>query len=232
MLRRLGATTQRPSAAPLAVEARLNLLPPGSLATIGAVIDVGANQGRWSQAVLALTDPVRLIAIEPSPLVLPHLRSALARHHNAVVVAAAVGETAGETNFNITAHSHSASVLLPRTGEMDQLYGYGYEVVEQLTVPMTTLDEVTADLAEVSLLKIDVQGFEASVLAGAAKTLAKTRWLLIEVNFRSHYRGDLLFPDLHGLLAGVGFQLAGMSAPLVQRGVAMWADALYERSEG
>ncbi len=209
----------------------MNLLPPGSLATIDTVVDVGANEGQWSRGVFALTDPARLIAIEPSPSLLPRLRSALAPHHNAEVVAAAVGETTGETTFNVTANSCSASVLPPRTDEMDQFYGSGYEVVEQLTVPMTTLDEVTADLSEVSLLKIDVQGFEASVLAGAGKTLTKTRWVLIEANFRSHYRGDLLFADLHALLVGLGFQLAGMSAPAVQGGVAMRADALYERSE-
>ncbi len=231
MLRGLGATTRRPGAAALAVETRLNLFPPGSLATIDTVVDVGANEGRWSRGVLALTDPVRLIAIEPSPRVLPCLRSALAGHHNAVVLGAAVGETAGETTFNLTAHSLNASVLTPRTAEMDQIYGCGYEVVEQVTVPMTTLDDVTADLPDVSLLKIDVQGYEASVLAGAAKTLAKTRWVLIEANLRSHYRGDLLFPDLHALLVGLGFHLAGMSAPSVQGGVGMWADALYERSE-
>ena len=230
LLRRLGAASTRPALAATATATRLDLLPPGALKGIRTAVDVGANEGRWSSGVLRLTRPVRLIAVEPSPQLLPSLRSTLAPFDNAVVVAAAVGATPGETTFNVTAHSHSASVLPPRTGEMDRIYGFGYEVVEQVTVPMTTLDELTADLAEVSLLKIDVQGFESAVLAGATAALTKTRWLLIEVNFRSHYEGDLLFPELHERLAAAGFRLTGMSAPLIQAGVALWADSLYENA--
>lgn len=228
LLRRLGAASARPGLAATAADTRLDLLPPGTLKGVRTVVDIGANEGRWSVGVLRLTKPDRLIAVEPSPRVLPSLRSALAPFGNAAVVAAAVGATTGETTFNVTAHSHSASILPPRTGEMDRIYGSGYEVVERVTVPMTTLDELTAELSEVSLLKIDVQGLESAVLAGAPAALAKTRWLLIEVNFRSHYVGDLLFPELHALLASAGFRLAGMSRPSIQSGTAMWADALYE----
>ena len=233
MLKRLGAATTQPAAAPLAVETRLNLLPPGALTAVRTVVDVGANEGRWSRAVLQLTKPRRLVAVEPSPCVLPRLHASLAPYSNAVVLEVAVGATSGNTTFNVTADSLSASVLPPRTREMDEIYGFGYDVVEEVTVRMATLDEVTADLDEVSLLKIDVQGFESSVLAGAKEALAKTRWMLIEVIFASHYEGDLLFPQLHELVTGAGFMLTGMSAPSIQGGVAMWADSLYEnRSSG
>ncbi len=232
MLKRLGAATRHPAAASLAVESRLNLLPPGALAVIRTVVDVGANEGRWSLAVLQLTKPRRLIAIEPSPRVVSRLHTALAPYSNAAVVEAAVGATPGNTTLNVTAHSHSASVLPPRTREMHEIYGSGYDVVEEVNVRMTTVDEVTADLDEVSLLKIDVQGFESSVLEGAKDALAKTRWTLIEVNFASHYEGDLLFPDLHELVTGAGFRLTGMSPPSIVGGMAMWADALYENRSG
>jgi FkbM family methyltransferase len=48
---------------------------------------------------------------------------------------------------------------------------------------MTTLDRLLVDLAEVSLLKIDVQGYEKQVFAGAKQTLSKTKLLLVELNF-------------------------------------------------
>lgn len=228
MLRRLSAFTTRPGSARLAREARLDLLPPGALADLDRVVDVGANEGLWSLAVLALARPIQLVAVEASPHMIPKLSARLHGWAAVSVIAAAVGETPGMIPFNITDHSHSASVLEARVEEMNELYGWGYKLVEQVTVPMTTLDEITNAFAHVSLLKIDVQGYERAVLAGAPATLRKTRWLLIEANFRSHYQGDMLFPEMHERLESSGFHLIGMSPPSIRSGYAMWADALYE----
>jgi FkbM family methyltransferase len=229
MLRRLGTATFARGSAQLAREARLDLLPPGGLKALHTVIDVGANVGRWSTAVVTLASPTRLVAVEPSPRVLPALREALRGVSGASIVAAAVGEMIGETTFNVTGHSHSASILPPRVKEMNPIYGGGYELIEQVSVPLTTLDEIAGALEHISLLKIDVQGYERAVLNGGSRTLGKTTWLLIEGNFRSHYEGDLLFPELHAHLAASGFLLTGMSAPFVRGGEALWADALYTR---
>jgi FkbM family methyltransferase len=232
MLSRLGSATFARGSAQLARDARLDLLPPGSLKALHTVVDVGANVGKWSTAVAKLARPTRLIAVEPSPHVLPALREALRGVSGASVVPEAVGDTIGETTFNVTGHSHSASILPPRVEEMNPLYGGGSELIEQVSVPLTTLDEITGALEHISLLKIDVQGYERAVLKGGSKTLSRTTWLLIEGNFRSHYEGDLLFPELHALLVISGFLLTGMSAPFIRGGEALWIDALYMRPAG
>jgi len=230
MLRRLGAVTTRPGAARLACEARLDLLPPQALRLLDTVIDVGANEGRWSMAVAVLARPRRLIAVEPSPEILPRLRAAIGGINGVAIVEAAALDSVGEATLHLTAHSHNASLFTPRTTEMDGFYGSGYAVTGQARVTTTTLDEITRDVDEVSLLKIDAQGAERAVLAGAAQALAKTRWLLIEANFRSHYEGDMLFSELHALLARCGFALSGLSAPHVREGIALWCDCLYTRT--
>lgn len=229
MLRRLGAATTRPGAARLARESRLDLLPPRGLARIETVVDVGANEGRWSAAVAALARPRRLIAVEPSPQSLPRLHAALAAIDGVTIIEAAIGSSKGDTTLFLTSHSHNASLVRPRSAEMDQLYGGGYAVKGQVTVNVTTLDEITRGLQEVSLLKVDAQGAERLVLEGARETLRKTSWLLIEANFRSHYEGDMLFPELHARLAESGFVLTGLSPPHVRHGVALWCDVLYTR---
>ena len=228
MLTRLGAATGRPGAASLVRSARLDLLPPQALSSLRIVVDVGANEGAWSRAVLTVARPERLIAVEPSPVMQPRLQAAIGAHHAVEIVASAVGAAAGEEVLNVTAHSHNASLLRPRTDEMNELYGGGYDVVEDVRVAVVPLDELTRDLAAIDLLKVDVQGSEREVIAGAAETLAKTHWLLIEANLRSHYEGDLLLPELHALLTAARFELAGLSPPRIEGGVALWCDALYQ----
>jgi FkbM family methyltransferase len=230
MLSRLGAATTKPRVAGLAREARLDLLPPGALSGLETVIDVGANQGRWSSALLAVARPQRLIAVEPSPDVLPLLREAIGASPQVSIVAAAVGASVGDVELIITNHPHLTSLLPPRSEAMNAAYGGDqYDVNRRVTVPLTTIDEVARDSGPVSLLKLDVQGGELAALEGAHETLARTRWLLIEANFQSHYVGDAVFPELHEALTGLGFLLTGMSPPFVNNGVALWADCLYAR---
>jgi FkbM family methyltransferase len=229
MLERLGAATTRPPAAALVRSAHLDLLPPGALSSLRTVVDVGANVGAWTRAVLTVARPKRLIAVEPAPQARRLLLAATANHPEVQIVEIAVGAATGEATFRVTADSHNASLLVPRTDEMDAFYGGGYAVVEELRVPVAPLDDITAELDTVDLLKIDVQGAERDVLAGGPETLAKTRLLMIEANLRSHYEGDLLLPDLHALLVDAGFALAGLSPPRVENGVALWCDALYAR---
>jgi FkbM family methyltransferase len=81
--------------------------------------------------------------------------------------------------------------------------GNGASFVE---VPVRTLDDVVGGAA-VTVLKIDVEGFEREVLAGGGKTLADPSLLLVimEVNYctgRYGYDGALL----HQRMAGLGFQ--------------------------
>jgi len=194
------------------------------------VVDVGANEGLWSRAVLALARPQRVVAVEPSPDILPLLRKAIGSSNSVSIVGAAVGSSIGEVQFNVTSHTHSASLLPPRSDVMNAFYGGGYDITSQVVVPLTTIDEIMRGTDAVSLLKLDVQGAERAAIEGARETLGRTRWLLIETNFRSHYVGDMLFPELHALLTELGFRLTGMAEPFIRQGVALWSDSLYERT--
>jgi FkbM family methyltransferase len=205
----------------------LTLFPPGHASTLKCVVDVGANTGQWSTMLLHCISPERLIIIEPGPAMFAVLLERFGGNPRIELHNAAIGEKEGTAKLQITRDTTGASLLKPRE-EMRALIGSNWTVTAEAEVPMTTLDHLLRDLAEISLLKIDVQGYEQSVLAGAVKVLRKTRFLLVELNYMPQYEGGSWFGELHQTLTrDHGFFLANTSKPLCLNGRASMCDGLY-----
>ncbi len=144
---------------------RGNLLAPGDV-----VVDVGANIGVFSLISALRVGPAgRVIAFEPHPRAFARLvRNVDQNHFQKVIVPiqAAVSAAAGELSFDpdsITVHN-------------------SVDAAGSTTVRAVTLDadpNVTA-LAQIDLLKIDVEGHEVAVLGGAEETLLRTRHIVVE----------------------------------------------------
>jgi FkbM family methyltransferase len=205
----------------------LGLFPPGHWKNIHCVVDVGANVGHWASALLELIAPRKLIVIEPGPAAFAQLQDRLGGKANIELHNVAVGKEAGVTTLRVTRDSTGASVLLPRA-EMKELIGGNWSVESEVECPLRTLDDLVVALPEISLLKIDVQGYENEVLAGATQTLAKTRFLLVELNFMPQYEGGSWFGEIHELLTRThGFVLVDATKPLRLNGRASMSDGLY-----
>jgi FkbM family methyltransferase len=211
-------------------ENRLSLLPDGSLENIDCIVDVGANIGAWSLATLSFSKPKKLIAIEPSPWLHSTLEKNLKIFPHAEIYKVAVGAEKGTTQFNVHSSSGFSSILQLKEDMYNYYYSKKPKQVDTVTVPIETLDELLGDIAEISLLKIDVQGYERFVLQGAKETLKKTRHIFLEVMFTSHYVNDLLFPELHNQLVNLGFFLQNYSHPVRsvdEKPRVLWLDAIY-----
>jgi FkbM family methyltransferase len=205
----------------------LGLFPPGHWPHLRYVVDLGANEGQWANAFLDLISPEKLIMIEPNPAAFAALQKKFGGRSNIELHNVAVGEANGMTTLRVTRDSTGASVLPPRD-EMRELVGGNWAVESEVECPMRTLDTLVATLPEISLLKIDVQGYEKEALAGAAQTLAKTKFLLIELNYMPQYEGGSWFGEIHELLTGTyGFVLVDATKPLCLNGRASMSDGLY-----
>lgn len=129
------------------------------------VIDVGANVGFFTRQFADWVGPAgQVIAIEPERRNVAMLTTALERdgHLSRVeVVEAAAGDVDGTLQLAITP-DHPGDHRIGTQGE---------------TVTAVTLDglAVTRGLAGISLLKIDVQGYEGHVLRGAKELLRTQR---------------------------------------------------------
>jgi FkbM family methyltransferase len=177
--------------------------------------------------VLDCIAPQQIIMVEPEPAAFSILRQKFASDRRVQLHNVAVGSADGLANFNITRDTTGASLLKPRE-EMRALIGSNWTVTSEITVPVTTIDRLLVDIAGICLLKIDVQGSEQHVLAGAQQTLARTRFLLIELNYMPQYEGGSWLGVVHEILTkNFGFFLANASAAQVLNGRASMCDGLY-----
>ncbi len=143
-------------------------VPPSS-----TVIDVGANIGLSTILLARLAR--RVIAYEPSPPNVALLRRNLALNGitNVEVRAAAASSEPGTLRFHVAQFGAGSHVVA--SGHVS---GATTATVE---VPAVTLDSET--LPPVAFIKVDAEGHEPDVLAGARRLLARDRPLVyMEVN--------------------------------------------------
>lgn len=215
---------------PQARRARLNLVPGHVDIDAGLVVDLGANAGNWTANVCEALPSAHVLAVEPLPSLQERLNDRVERYGNRVRIdARAVDSKTGCAEFNVTQSNVFGSLLKPDT-TIEGLYGSATKVIRRVTVPAATLDEIVGQ-EPVSVLKVDVQGAEARVLAGGARTLAAAQAVLIEMLLVPHYEGGSTFSGVHELLSGLGFLAWGYMPPArAPDGRILWWDVCYARS--
>jgi FkbM family methyltransferase len=170
------------------VDAHDTLVPAGVLSAEGRlrVVDIGANIGQFAAAVLLFAPRARLTCFEPDPETFARLGTNLGGT-NALLHNAGLLDRQGRQFL----HRHRLTVMSsfrqPGTVDDGTLSGGGSDtsdgyIVGRVEVPVTTLDAVLPDDDPIDLVKIDVEGAEWDVLAGATRTLRRTRFLLVEVS--------------------------------------------------
>jgi FkbM family methyltransferase len=210
----------------------LELLPLSIQDNLKLVVDVGANIGEWSIALAQLTQAQQIIAYEPVPEAFASLLNNTRPYSQIRCVNSAVGATTGEVQMNVENLSKLSSVLQLRD-ELREIHGVAQLAQRQVTVPLISLDEALKEYEEITLLKVDVQGYEPQVFAGACEVLQRTKVLLTEVVYVPYYRGDTQFDALHKIITSTApFRLYGISEPLCSPvGEPLWADAVYVKAD-
>jgi FkbM family methyltransferase len=177
------------------------------------VIDVGAHVGDFSEAVLAHQPWVKIHAFEPLPAAFRILRKNLAPFGNIEFHNVALGRARGEGNFFVSKFTKASSFLVNGTILDKGLYGIDFSTEEVLRVPIVALSDYLHEqnIGRVRLLKLDVQGFELEVLAGAESVLDRIDWIYTEARFvEGVYREAPLVNDIYVYLIQRGFRLQRM----------------------
>jgi FkbM family methyltransferase len=194
------------------------------------LIDIGANRGDFSAAVLGHCGIKRALLIEPQEERCTELKARFADPRFAISRCALL-DRAGSASLQVLG-ADSCSSLLPvkaDAGFSDR--HIDVSVDKRQAVSVSTLDELLARhewQEPIDLLKIDTQGTELQILRGATRALSSVRLLWIEVSFRSLYEGDAQFPEIHGFLGRSGFRLFSFhEAFRGADGELLQADALF-----
>ncbi|MCW2780946.1 MAG: hypothetical protein JWR35_1395 [Marmoricola sp.] len=189
---------------------------------ITTVIDVGANTGQFGHQLRTSGYTGRIHSVEPLQSAYAQLEAAATGDPNWTTQRAAVSDQAGTITMNVSANSVSSSVLPILDRSTDAAPQTAYVAAEE--VPATTADEIVSTQRfepEKTLLKIDVQGYEMSVLGGAAKTLDRFAAIRTEMSLVALYDGQSLMPEMLEHLGGHGFDLwyvePGWSEPVTRR---------------
>ena len=174
---------------------------------IDLVLDVGANTGQFAQQCRKAGYHDEILSFEPSAAAhATLLQSAASDPHWSVADRMALGASHGEADFNIAANSHSSSILPMLDTHLTANPASRY--IQKEKVPLRRLDDILpATPARRIFLKLDVQGYESQVLAGATQTLTHTLALQLELSVVPLYEGQTLMPQMIAELAANGFSL-------------------------
>jgi FkbM family methyltransferase len=130
------------------------------------VFDIGAHVGDRIAAFRRLG--ARVVAVEPQPAVVTVLKWMYRRDPNVVIEPVAVGASAGTAELKINVANPTVSTASQQfvDAARDARGWEGQHWTRTLRVLLTTLDALIARDGMPAFIKIDVEGFEADVLAG------------------------------------------------------------------
>lgn len=196
------------------------------------ILDAGANRGQFTVAARHLLRPQRIHAFEPLPEVGDELARRCARYPEVVVHHVALGSTPGEATLHVNRHSQSSS-LMPLRARHLAVFPDAREVSD-VVVRVGRLDEVLTGepLVPPVLLKVDTQGYEAEVLAGATGVLERIDYVVLETSFMPLYEDERPFREILALMESLSFEFDRPVGSLrdPRTGEYLQMDALFVRA--
>ena len=190
------------------------------------VLDIGANEGQTALSLAQMAPSARIWSFEPNGQVFNVLVERTKGNPGITPVRAAVGAAPGKAMLQVTGATVNSSLL-----DYDKPTG-GDSVMRAEEVDVITLDQfcATKGLDQITVLKIDAQGFDLEVLKGAEKLLAegKVSAVFVEVLFVPMYTGQGSFEDIYRFITGHGLKFCGLYGLNRERDFYIhWGDALF-----
>ena len=179
---------------------------------INVVIDVGARRGEWGTWLRRLGYRGRICSFEPVSESFAALERLATSDGNWTVRQLALGREAGSAEINVAEVSAFSSFLEPNSFAAST-FGSSAQVTATETVRIETLDAVFGELVAGiatprAYLKLDTQGWDLEVLAGATESLGRVLALQTEVSVHPLYDGMPTMQESLAHLASIGFEVS------------------------
>ncbi|MGA1864953.1 MAG: FkbM family methyltransferase [bacterium] len=198
----------------------------------GIITDVGANKGQTAVKLSALLPEWKIYAFEPFPDTFKKLEESVSSLSNVIPVNIAISNITGTADLHVNA-SNVTNSLLPATNTGVSYFPDELNLKGIIQVVTKTLDDWSkeANINDIRILKVDVQGSELFVLEGATELLLNSVQLVFsEVQFLPIYEDSATFGKLEDFLLKRGFSLYQLydlhSGP---DGQLLYGDALFKK---
>ncbi len=200
---------------------------------IDTVLDVGAHAGEFGQSLRHSGYSGRIVSFEPVAALHRRLCDVAAADPAWSCRKIAVGERSGEVEINVSGNDgFSSSIREMEAAHTEAAPSSTY--VGSETVELSTLDLLKDDALEPAsraLLKVDTQGYESEVLAGATETLSRCPLVELELGLVELYSGQALFAELVAWMEERGLLLTDLEPGFRDEGTGklLQVDALFLR---
>jgi FkbM family methyltransferase len=202
---------------------------------VDAVLDVGANAGQFALELRELGFAGRIVSFEPLVDAYRELTRYAAFDKQWTTVNLAIGDHDHPNEINVSQNSQSSSILgiLPVT--LDAAPSARY--VGTQSVDVRALDAIIDEYLDRDTrpyLKIDTQGYERQVLAGATRSLAeRIVGVQVECSLVPLYEREAGFEEILGLLEEQGFALMSIEPEFSNdsTGQLLQADLIFYRTK-
>jgi FkbM family methyltransferase len=171
------------------------------------VFDVGGNVGDFAKAAVEAWPQATVVSFEPIPWLADESRRKAGVRWRVVQVA--ISRRAGVATLNVCVNQNSASTL-QQPGTVREQLGISDEW-KPLDVSTEPLDFYLDGDPGRLLVKVDVEGHEADVFAGASRVLKAAAAVVVEVqNDPNIFLGSPSPGDVHAVLSAAGLQWVGL----------------------
>lgn len=180
---------------------------------INALFDVGANVGRFGSELRQGGYKGKIVSFEPLGKAFAALKERSAGDPLWKVHNTAIGDFNGESTLNVAANIDSSSLLDMMPIHLAMAPESQYIGTEK--VPVNRLDKVFDQhysAGDKVFLKVDTQGFEREVFAGAEGCLDKIIGVQVELSVEPLYKDSILLGDMFNYLYSKGFILVSIEA--------------------
>jgi FkbM family methyltransferase len=201
---------------------------------IDVIIDVGANVGQYGRQLRDLGFKGRIVSFEPLPVAYAELSRRVGRDAAWQAFELAIGDHDGQAIMHVAANSVSSSLLGMLPAHLDAA-PYS-EFVGDIEVEMITLSEVIdrhVDTKDRLFVKVDAQGYESRILAGAAEGLDRIQGLQLELSIVPLYEGSATLGTLIAEAERLGFTLMSIEPGFSDQrsGRLLQADGVFFRAQ-
>lgn len=181
---------------------------------INLVIDVGANEGQFGRAIRRVGYAGRIASFEPLTFEFDKLRELSGVDPHWFAYKFALGGEDRTAEMNTFAASEFSS-LRPINDYAKRRFRWRTKSTGTETIEMRKLTSVWADAAKFiesprALLKLDTQGFDLEVLAGARDALPHVRAIQAEISLKPIYEGAPHYLEALAEFERLGFEITGM----------------------